>query len=404
MARNNDYPSSGSRPRNMLRALLVILIVCIVGVLLFRKFVAPPGYTSVPKEYQVNYVPSDFRMPIDEERALSVLSDPNNNRRGFDELVYEVNMSILQHVGRRMNLNDEDLSRLQDEYEKHHPYLRGLYFNDFIQLRDTTSQLYETWYENEGGSAIEALREVAGKYTCFLVTQVITTLVPVKGQSIYAKGQEVNTPCGVAMQEALNPMLKRLEERAAVQDFSRSRGLLQEKVERVIAELATMEVRDKKGLNKNLQTRFLGFSVSSSDIEVSAISILKVGFRLNEYFDIGLNAKQGLVTITLPEPVILSHEVFPKIDKLDIGWMREVQSVDLNKNFDVLRREFRREALESDIMDDAKSQAIDLMNTMFDPVIKGINSRYNLRVRFKEVESAYPEPETDYAADNQYQD
>lgn len=404
MARKNDYPSSGNRPRNMLRALLVILIVCIVGVLLFRKFVAPPGYTNVPKEYQVNYVPADFRMPVDEERALSILSDPNRNRRGFDELVYDVNLSILQHVGRRMNLTDEDMSRLQEEYEKHHPYLRGLYFNDFVQLRDTTSQLYETWYDNEGGGAIEALREVAGKYTCFLVTQVITNLVPVKGQSIYAKGKEVNTPCGVAMQEALNPMLKRLEERAAVQDFSRSRGLLQEKVEKVIAELATMEVRDKKGLNKNLQTRFLGFSVSSSDIEVSAISILKVGFRLNEYFDISLNSKQGIVNITLPEPVILSHEVFPKIDKLDIGWMREVQSVDLNKNFDVLRREFRREALESDIMDSAKSQAIDLMNTMFDPVVKGINSRYNLRVRFKEVEPAYPEPAPDYSAENRYQD
>lgn len=404
MARNNDYPSSGSQQRNMLRALLVILLVCIAGVLLFRKFVAPPGYTNVPKEYQINYVPADYRMPIDEERALSVLSDPNRNRRGFDELVYDVNLSILQHVGRRMNLNSEDQDLLQGEYEKHHPYLRELYFNDFVQLRDTTSQLYETWYDNEGSGAIEALREVAGKYTCFLVTQVISNLVPVKGQSIYAKGQEVNTPCGVAMQEALNPMLKRLEERAAVQDFSRSRGLLQEKVERVVAELATMEVRDKKGLNKNLQTRFLGFSVSSSDIEVSAISILKVGFRLNEYFDIGLNAKQGLVTITLPEPVILSHEVFPKIDKLDIGWMREVESIDLNKNFDVLRREFRREALESDLMDKAKRQAIELMNTMFDPVVKGISSRYNLRVRFKEVEPAYPEPESDFSSDSQYQD
>ncbi len=404
MARNNDYPSSGGGPRRILRALLVILILAIVGVLLFRKYVSPPGYSNVPKEYQVEYVPSDFRVPIDEERALSILSDPNNNRRGFDELVYDVNMSILQHVGRRMNLSDSDMGRLQEEYEQHHPYLRELYFNDFVQLRDTTSQLYETWYENEGGGAIEALREVAGKYTCFLVTQVITTLVPVKGQSIYAKGQDVNTPCGVAMQEALNPMLKRLEERAAVQDFSRSRGLLQEKIERVIAELATMEVRDKKGLNKNLQTRFLGFSVSSSDIEVSAISILKVGFRLNEYFDIGLNSKQGIVTITLPEPVILSHEVFPKIDKLDIGWMREVESIDLNKNFDVLRREFRREAQESDIMEKAKSQAIDLMNTMFSPVIQGMNPRYQLRVKFKEAEPAYPRPDEDYSAENRFQD
>ena len=407
MARE-DYPTSGSSPRRLLRILLLLLAVSLIGIILWRKFVQPPGYTSVPQEYQVEYVPSDFRLSIDEERALRVLSDPGRNRSEFNELVYDVNMSILRHVGQRMNLNSGDMARLQDEYEKHHPYLRDLYFNDFVKLRDTTSQLYETWYDNEGSSAVEAMREVAGKYTCFLVTQIITTLVPTKGQSIYAKGQDVNTPCGVAMQEALNPMLQRLEERAAVQDFSRSRGLLQEKVEKVIAELATMEVRDKKGLNKNLQTKFLGFSVSSSDIEVSAISILKVGFRLNEYFDVSLDSRNGLVTITLPEPVILSHEVYPKIDKLDIGWMREVESIDLNKNFNVLRSVFRQEALESDIMDRSKEQATELMNTMFSPLIKGMNNRYEMRVRFKDTGSEhrpeYEEGQRDYAGDEAFRD
>ena len=400
-----EYPTSSSSPRKLVRLLLLLLALSLIGIIAYRKLISPSGYTSVPKEYQVKYVPSDFRLPIDEERALNILSDPNRNRSAFNELVYDVNMSILQHVGKRMNLNSGDMDRLQEEYDKHHPYLREMYFNDFTKLRDTTSQLYQTWYENEGGSAVDALREVAGKYTCFLVTQVITTLVPTKGMSIYAKGQDVNTPCGVAMQEALSPMLKRLEERAAVRDFSRSRGLLQEKVEKVIAELATMEVRDKKGLNKNLQTKFLGFSVSTSDIEVSAISILKVGFRLNEYFDIKLDARNDLVTITLPEPVILSHEVYPKIDRLDIGWMREVKSIDLNKNFDVLRSVFRQEALESDIMDKSKRQAVDLMNTMFSPVIKGIDNSYNMRVRFKDTGSKHrPEYEEgergDYSAEN----
>ena len=89
----------------------------------------------------------------------------------------------------------------------------------------------------------------------------------------------MDTPCGVAVTEALRPMLKTLEDRAAIEDFGRSRGLLQEKIERVIAELATLEIRDKKGINKQLQTKIWGFSVSSSDIEISAISVLKVGFK-----------------------------------------------------------------------------------------------------------------------------
>ena len=382
MAKREYTNPSGSR--NTIRAFLLILALSLIGIIIYKKFVSPPGYSNIPKELQVNYIPSDFNINIDEENALAILSNPHRYRKEFNDLVYDINLSILYHVANRMNLSDLDKGQIQAEYEKHHPYLRNLYFHDFVALKDTTSNLYQTWYDNEGSNAIDVLREVASKYTCFLVTQIITTLVPTKGGSIYAKGQSVDTPCGVAMQEALNPMLKRLEERAAIEDFSRSRGLLQEKVEKTIAELATMEVRDKKGLNKQMQTRVLGFAVSSSDIEVSAISILKVGFRLNDYFDINLNPKLGIVTITLPEPTILSHEVYPKIDRLDIGWMREVKSIDLNKNFNALRNEFRREALESDIMDKARAQAIELMNTMFTPAIKGLNNRYNLRVQFRQ--------------------
>ncbi|MCB0546433.1 MAG: DUF4230 domain-containing protein [Phaeodactylibacter sp.] len=385
MAQRNYSSPNPTRSRNTLRAFLLIVALSLISIIIYKKFVSPPGYSNIPKELQLNYVPSDYQININEEDALAILSNPHRYRKEFNNLVYDINMSILYHVANRMNLSAEDKGKLQGEYEKHHPYLRNLYFHDFVALKDTTSQLYQTWYDNEGSNAIDVLREVASKYTCFLVTQIMTTLVPTQGGSIYAKGQSVDTPCGVAMQEALNPLMKRLEERAAIDDFSRSRGLLQEKVEKAIAELATMEVRDKKGLNKQLQTRVLGFAVSSSDIEVSAISILKVGFRLNEYFDISLNSKQGIVTITLPEPTILSHEVYPKIDKLDIGWLREVQGVDLNKNFNALRTEFRREALESDIMDKARANAIELMNTMFTPAIKGLNNRYNLRVQFRQM-------------------
>ncbi|MEZ4984705.1 MAG: DUF4230 domain-containing protein [Saprospiraceae bacterium] len=182
---------------------------------------------------------------------------------------------------------------------------------------------------------------------------------------------------------SLGPLIARMEERAAIEDFGKAHGLLQEKVERVIAELATMEVRDKKGINKQMQTKIWGVNVSSSDLEITAISILKVGFRLDDYFDVNLNSKAKIVTVTLPEPVVLSHEVYPKIEKLDIGWLREVESVNFNESFNALRKEFRREAVESNIMDRSKQQAVELMNTMFGPLVKSISSRYELKVVFR---------------------
>lgn len=366
--------------------IIIILGAALIGIYLFRNiYNKATGYTNVPKEMQLKYVPSDYIMEIDADNALAILSNPHRYRREFNDMVYDLNMSILKHVANRMDLPVSAKSQLDKEYDKHHPYLRNLYFNDFVQMKDTTSALYQTWYDNESTSSVEILREIASKYTCFLVNHVITSLIETQNGKVFAKGNKVDTPCGIAMVEALNPMVKRMEERAAIEDFGKSRDLLQEKVERVIAELATMEVSDKKGINKKLQTKIWGFNVSSSDIEVSAISRLKIGFRLNEYFDVDLSSKNRLVTVTLPNPTILSHEVYPKIDKLDIGWMREVKDVDLNKNFNVLRKEFRREALESDIMDKAKQRAVELMNTMFSPMVSNMKGNYKLRVKFRNI-------------------
>ncbi|MCB0620379.1 MAG: DUF4230 domain-containing protein, partial [Saprospiraceae bacterium] len=110
--------------------------------------------------------------------------------------------------------------------------------------------------------------------------------------------------------------------------------------------------------------------------------VLKVGFDLHKYFEINIDGNRKTVVVTLPEPEILSHEVYPRIDKLDIGWMREVEDADFNKNFNLLRKEFRREALESDIMDKAKTQAQELMQTMLGPLISKIGRDYKLQVAF----------------------
>ncbi len=397
MARRNQSPPPPADNRMSIGRLVVALLFLGVVAALFYRYYKNnfSDYTAIPKELQINYKPAEFDMNIDEEDALAILSNPQRYRREFNQLVYDVNLSILNHTANRMGLSSEIKAKVQKEYEKHHAYLKDLYYNDFVTMKDTTSNLYQTWYDNERANAVAILNEVASKYTCFLVNHVITSLIETtKDGSIYARGKSVDTPCGVAMTEALQPLIRRMEERAAIEDFSRSKGLMQEKVEKTIAELATVEIRDKKGLSRQLQTKIWGFAVSSTDFEVTAISILKAGFRLNEYFDISLNSKAGLVTITLPEPTILSHEVYPKIDKLDIGWLREVKNVDLNRSFNVLRAEFRRDAIEeSQVLDKAKSQAVELMNTMFVPVVSNLNKRYKIKVQFRETPDNYEEEE-----------
>lgn len=380
MARNRPVANSGM---GFGRLLLFITLLSVIGIILFNYYKNNvQNYQSVPSEMQVTYVPSDFEFELDDENTLAILSNPHRYRREFNDLVYNFNLSLLDHVANRMDIADSLKAQIATEYDKHHHYLKQLYFNDFIQLKDTTSNLYQAWYDNESTNAVDVLTEVSSKYTCFLVNHVIMTLVASENGTLNVKGNKVATPCGIAMTEALRPMLKRLQDKAAIIDFSRSKGMMEERVEKVIAELATMEVRDKKGLTKQLQTKVWGYAVSSSDIDVSAISILKVGFKLDQYFNIDVNEKRKTVEINLPEPTILSHEVYPKIDKLDIGWLREVKNLDINDNFNILRGEFRRDAFDSDIMEKSKAQAKELMDMLFSPLANAISKEYRLKVRF----------------------
>ena len=369
------------------RFVIFIIAIGLLGLIVYNHYfgagLAIGDYTNVPKEVQVKYVPADFQSNINVEDALPILSNPYRYSREFEALIYEFNSSMLDHVANRMNLSDSLKTRVRGEYDKHHPYVFKLMFEDFVSLKDTTSQLYNTWYGNELTTSVDLLNEVAGKYTCFLVTQIFGTLLKTNEGKIYVKGKDINTPCGVAMSEGLKPMIERLKAKAAIDDFNNSKGIINERVERTIAELGTMEVRDRKGIGTSKQTKVLGFDVSSTEMEMSAISILKVGFKLDQFFDIKLDGGNGLVTVTLPEPTILSHEVFPKIDHLDVGWLQGLESADFNKNMDLLRREFRQDAIESDIMNKAKERAAELMETIMGPVVHGMSKNYKLRVRFK---------------------
>ena len=379
-----EATGGSSRGTNYTRIAIVLLITGILGTLAYKSYQPGSGFLARPAEYQLQYMPADFNVSIDPEEALAILQNPKRYKREFDALVYDINTDILKHVSNRMGLNDSLRTAVIREYDVQHPEFAGLYYTDFMGMSDSTATEYQVWYEEGGGKLIEIFEEVASNYTCFMVNKVLAVVIRTRNGNILAKGSDVNNPCAVATGEALRPMMARMEERAKIDDFSRSKGMFQEKVESVIGELATIEVKDKKGINKQLQTSIWGMNVSETDVEITAISILKVGFKLDQQFEVSLDERDKVVTITLPEPRILSHEVLPKVEKLDIGWMRELEGGNINEGVNALREAFRNDAIESDVFRKAKVQANELMNTMFLPMVRGIGEQYKIEVQFRE--------------------
>jgi hypothetical protein len=363
-----------------------LLLFALLGVAAFLGYKIWKGddtTSSIPRAMQVTYVPADFKMNLDEQKTLEILSNPQRYKQEFDDLILNFNTNLVVHVSNRMGLNNQYRTAAVNEYRKMHPYVRQMYFNDFIGLTDTTSQIYKTWYENEGSSAVDLLNEVASKYTCFFMTSIMATVLKTQDGKLAVKGSKVETPCGIALTEGLRPMIKRLQDAAAIKDFSKAKGLMRERVERAVTELAVMELRDKKGIKYDNATKVWGYNVSQTNIEITAISIVKVGYNLSQFLDISVDDRNKTVNVTLPQPQILSHEVYPKVESLDIGWMREINPQDFNDNINRLRQSFREDAMNSDIFNKARQRAGSVMDMMLSPMVKNINKGYKVSVRFK---------------------
>jgi hypothetical protein len=395
--RQPDAPDGGESSGAVFgKQILLLALVSIAGILIYKTIFSGGSLTDIfqsPQAVQLTYVPSDFQPNLNEESTLLILSQPEKYRKEFDDLVYNFNVSLLFHVANRMNLPDSLKRRLEPEYRKHHDYLSGLYFSDFVALKDTTATMYENWYSDNANQAVQVFNEVAGKYTCFFVTQILATLLKATDGRLMAKGKNVDNPCGIALSEGLRPMVERLQTRAAIMDFSASRGMLKDKVRQGIAELATYELRSRLGLDKTLSYKVFGFSVSETDIRVEAISVVKAGFKLDRQFDVTFSPKKGIVYVTLPPPTILSHEVYPRVDKLDVGFLSGISGEEMNQNFNELRRQFRQDALENEhVLDKAKARADTVMQLMLGPVVKNMGRKYKLELRFRDqIETITPE-------------
>jgi hypothetical protein len=386
---DGSYASPEGGSGGMGKQIILMVLVVAAAILVYKAFFSGGGsflsnLFQDPKEVKLTYVPSDFNPNLDEEATLRILSQPEAYPREFNDLVYNFNLSLLYHVANRMALPDSLKRRLEPEYQRHHEYLKTLYYNDFVTLKDTTANMYETWYNDNSNQAVQLFNEVAGKYTCFFVTQIMATLLKADGGKMFAKGKNVDTPCGIAINEGLHPMVERLRKKAEIMDFSASRGMLKEKVRKGIAELATYELRSRLGLDKTLQYKFLGFAISETDIRVEAISVVKAGFKLDEYFDVTFSPKKGIVYVTLPQPTILSHEVYPKVDKLDVGFLAGITGEEMNSNFNALRRQFRQEAIENEhVLDKAKMRADTVMQMLLGPTVKSMGRSLRLEIRYQ---------------------
>ena len=122
------------------KKMLLFALLCVAGFLGYTIWKGNDVQSSIPRAMQVTYVPADFKMNLDEQKTLEILSNPQRFKQEFDELILNFNTNLVVHVSNRMGLSAQLRTAAVNEYRKMHPYVRQMYFNDFIGLSDTTSK------------------------------------------------------------------------------------------------------------------------------------------------------------------------------------------------------------------------------------------------------------------------
>ena len=102
---NPPPPQTG--PLAFGKNLLLLAMLCVAGVVLYKfLFSDGTGFLSSPTPVDLKYTDSDFKFTMDEESTLRILTNPDQYKSEFNELIYNFNMSMLSHVANRMNLPD----------------------------------------------------------------------------------------------------------------------------------------------------------------------------------------------------------------------------------------------------------------------------------------------------------
>lgn len=316
----------------------------------------------------------------DIESNIEIISNPITNESKLFDLFRKINISIFNHICERINITGNIKNEIIKTYERKHRHLFNMFYDDLINSRENEPSLYDEWYEEYRYKSLTNFSECFKKNISFYISHVFATVIKTaKLPTIFNNGKRISLG-GIGLNEIFNPLIKKVKIQAAINDFSLAKGLLNLEVTKEISELCTYEIRDRKGLNKEIMAKILGIPFQKVVTEISAISIMKIGIDLNSDIDFYIDG--DLLVIELPEPKILTHEVYPKFDNFFLAWSGEFKVSHLNKMLNELRVEFRRVALENNCFEISKTKTESIINQTLIKLLKKFNLVFKVKIRF----------------------
>ena len=92
----NSPRTEGSEQVSFGKKLILFTLLCGAGFLLYKAYNGDNDtVSSIPRAMQVTYVPADFKMQLDNQKTLEILSNPQRYKNEFDQLILDFNTNLV---------------------------------------------------------------------------------------------------------------------------------------------------------------------------------------------------------------------------------------------------------------------------------------------------------------------
>lgn len=339
--------------------------------------------TIPPVDYAQDYRPDlpydDMAKEIGKASQYSRVSD--RRFRGFERTVFEINDALVSYAIERFDIDRQKASALKDDLQDSRIDIAAEYFRDMHRLLKTPEFMPPENYVLSFRTycSVRALSRVLSSHVCTIAGLIVSLSVgtPVASVASVASQQ----PCEILLAEALLPIIQELQNHALIQDQMNMRLEITEHIRKMIMELAVVEdsYRARCGFDPKREIRFFFDSTAHLDMEV--FGEVKAGFDLASSFSVSMDERTQSVTVTLPQPQILSVDVVPVIQNIQNGWAMKITEDEINQGYSILRERIVDNAINSGILASAEERGRQAVSAILGPMLDNPFFSYDLYVQ-----------------------
>ncbi|MCE7993380.1 MAG: hypothetical protein HEP71_15445 [Roseivirga sp.] len=339
---------------------------------------------SAFKDISGQFKPSVDKVAIVNSLAEITSDGPGRDSPGLEDNFKKINKQFISYLANTYYLSNQERELLLQRYDASHTDIYRASFEDFVDLNNETFiEDEEVLFTQNNFTSVSNFEGVLGKGACLAMGLFTGSVVDVPVNSLFLSVAKENF-CETIATAAFLPLIEELKRQAIIKDYEQSTIRIKSQIQRLVAELATSEVKKQTTVEKDFVTKvdwLITTTTSWADVDIDATSVTKAGFKLQEYFELVFDHEHKVIEVHLGKPQILSHEVNYQARNLDDGWAVSIKPEMVNQVINEARDILYDHALNnSNLLDKSWENAQVVIKTIFQPIVLSTPEPYIVKL------------------------